>query len=484
MPTPKTRAWLACGLAALLPACTVGPDFKAPSPDLPSHWKASADALPSRTYGGQVDMTWWRSFHDAELTSLVSRLAGQNFDLAMAAERVTQSHAEKSAASSEGLPQIGATTNYARTMMSPKALLSLVEPRPGAESEYDLFTNAVMASWETDLFGRVRRTVEAAKANTVAANEARHAVALETVADLALDYMQLRATQATIDIIRHNIALAAHNTALVRNQITYGVRSRLDLAEAQQLETSIRSMLPALETLQTHLINAIGFLLAKPPRALEPELMTAARQPAVPDMVPTGLPSELARRRPDIREAEARLHAATAQTGVAVASFYPDLSLSGSFGTQAIRFTDVFNLSSRAGAVGPALDIPIFKGGMLRAQLHLRKAQQKEAAIDYQKTVLKAWNEVDDALVAYRNVQRTHADLSETVQHASEALDVARQRYQDGTADFLNVITAQRAYLDTQSRLVASTADTEKTLVRLYKALGGGWQYAEKETQK
>jgi len=467
------------GLSAMLSACTVGPNFKAPHANLPQTWGQQATNTRSQTYGGQVDAVWWNSFHDPELTSLVGRLARQNFDLAMATQRVTQGQEERNAAASEGLPHFGVMAGYTRTHQSPQGFLKLVEPRPGSPVEYDFFEDAAMASWELDLFGRVRRTVEMERANTAVVEEERHAIALEAVSDLALNYMQLRTIQRKIAIVQQNIDLAAHDVALVRNQIAYGTGNQLDLAEAEELETSIRATLPGLKTIQAHLVNAISFLLAEPPRALEAELMRPAVQAALPPAVPTGLPSELARRRPDIREAEAKLHAATAETGVAVASFYPDLSLSGRFGMQALRFSDVFNMGSRAAAIGPALDIPIFEGGRLRAQLHLRKSQQKEAAIAYQKTVLKAWHEVDDAMVAYHNVQETHQEQTETLTHAQKALDVARQRYADGTEDFLNVITAQRAYLETESDLVGTTGETQSSLVHLYKALGGGWQYSE-----
>ncbi|MHC1480238.1 efflux transporter outer membrane subunit [Frateuria aurantia] len=480
----RKPTWLALGLAMALSGCTVGPDFKPPQAKLPHAWQAAAGSAASQTFGGEVDMAWWRSFQDPELSSLVGRLAAQNFDLAIAAERVSQGRAERRAAASEGLPHVGVSGDYARTRQSPNGFLKLVQPRAGAPVEYNFFEDALSASWELDLFGRVRRTVEMAQANSAAAVEERRAVALAAVSDLALDYMQLRSVQARLVIVRQSIALSEHNTALVRQQMAYGTGSDLDLAEAQEQETATRALLPQLETDQSHLINAISLLLALPPHALEAELSAPSGQPVLPAEVPTGLPSQLARRRPDIREAEDRLHAATAGVGVAVASFYPDLSLTGQFGMQALQFSQLGSTASAAGSIGPALSIPLFEGGRLKAQLHLRKSQQREAAIAFQQTVLKAWHEVDDALVAYRNVQQTRDQVAATLTHADKALQIARQRYADGTEDFLNVIAAQRAYLDASSGLAISTEETETDLVRLYKALGGGWQYAEdsKET--
>jgi NodT family efflux transporter outer membrane factor (OMF) lipoprotein len=254
------------------------------------------------------------------------------------------------------------------------------------------------------------------------------------------------------------------------------VTTDLDVANASaQLSTTL-AQIPNLEQQEAALINALSLLLGQPPNALRNDLQTAEPVPPVPPRVPVGLPSELAERRPDIREAEAKLHAATADIGVAKANFYPSLSLTGSFGLQSLQFGSLFNLSSKQYAVGPGLTIPIFQGGQLRSTLHLREAQQQEAAINFQKTVLQAWHDVDNALTAYKAEQARRAELIQAVAQNQRALSLAQSRYQEGVADFLSVLDAERSLLTAQLQLADSTTTVSSNLVALYKALGGGWE--------
>ncbi|MCQ8240744.1 efflux transporter outer membrane subunit [Rhizosaccharibacter radicis] len=470
------RRGLALLSAVLLSACTVGPDFHRPVTVAPERWGDEAADIRSTTYAGAVDSRWWDSFHDPELSRLVDRLGKQNLDLQAAAERVIQGRSQIAVAISQGLPHIDYEGQYTRTRQSPKGFISLVTPAPGAPYEYDLFRNALTASWELDLFGRVRRSVEAARAGTEAAIEARHQIALVAISDLAQSYLQLRGAQALEAIARDNLGLAHRNLELVRTQFANGVSTTLDVANAQAQEARIASTLPGYKTAEDALINAIGLELAQPPRALEAELSVPAALPLAPPRVPVGLPAQLARRRPDIRQAEAQLHEATAATGVAVASFYPDVTLNGSFGPEGLRFQDAFSLPSRAAAVGPTIDLPLFQGGRLRGTLRLRKSQQREAAISYQRTVLAAWNDVDNALTAYAQAQKQREDAADVVKQTDTALDAARQQYQQGAVDFLNVISAQAALLSAQSTLADADTRITTDLVALYRALGGGWE--------
>ncbi len=467
-------------VAASLAACTVGPDFHQPQTDNPAAWGGEPSDVGSVTYGGPVDEQWWRSFDDPELTSLVSRLSRQNIDLASALERVQQAQAQTQVAASQGLPHINEQSQYTFTRESPHGFISLVEPVPGAPLGFSLWTNALQSSWELDLFGRVRRAVEAQRADTEAEIEARHAIALRAIADLAQDYMQLRGTQVRAAITRRNLALANHDLALVRDQFANGVATTLDIANAEAQQATIASELPALRAEAARLINAIGYLLAEPPRALEGELTPVVALPLAPPTVPIGLPGDTcAGRRPDVREAEARLHAATAETGVAVADFYPDVTLNGSAGTQSLRFSSLFDLKSGMFMIGPSIDIPIFEGGRLRGALKLRKSQQREAALQFHNTVLQAWQDVDNALTAYLEAQRRRVDIAETVNQYLLALNAARQRYQEGAIDFLNVISAESAVLQNQDALANSDTEIATDLVALYRALGGGWQLVD-----
>ncbi len=464
----------------MLTGCTVGPDFHPPAANTQWNWGPQRTDVPSRTDTAEVDPRWWDSFGDPMLSSLVARVATQNLDLQTAAERVLQGRAQREVVASQGLPQISEQSSYARTRLSPLGdPVALVVPRPGAPLEFDVFQNGVSSSWELDLFGRVRRGVEAANADTQAAIEDRRGIALSAIADLAQDYMQLRGVQAELSIAERNLGLAQQDASLVQRRFDDGVATTLDLAQARAQQSTIDATVPPLRTQEAALINAIGLLLGEAPRALEAELHPPAAQPTVPPVVPIGLPATLVRRRPDVRQAEARLHSATAQTGVAVAEFYPDVTLMGSFGQQGLRFKDAFSLYSREFQVGPSVSIPLFQGGRLRGTLRMRQSQQREAAVNFQKTLLQAWQEVDDALTAYAEAQRRRVQVADAAAQNATALRAARQRYVAGVIDFLNVNSTQSQLLQSENDLANSDAQIAGDLVALYRALGGGWEIAD-----
>jgi len=467
-------------LAIGLIGCTVGPDFQSPEiREAPRRSALDAGNVPSRTVEGAVDTAWWKSFRDSRLSSLVERLVAQNLDLETAAERVVQSVAQRQVAASQGLPHIEGQSLTTYNRQSPNGLLSLLTPAPGAPLEYALFRDGLTSSWQLDLFGRVRRAVEAADANTLATVENRHGVALAAVAELAQSYMQLRGTQNRLGIAKRNLRLAEENVALVNARFASGVATTLDLAQARAQQATIAATLPPLRTQEAELINSIGLLLGDAPRALEAELHRSQILPRVPRRVAVGLPGTLVRRRPDVREAEARLHEATAQTGVAVASFYPDVTLNGAANVESLHLSNLFSPTSAAFALGPSISVPIFQAGQLSGALELRESRQREAAILFQKTVLRAWNEVDDALTAYREAQRRRADIARSVTENQAALQAARQRYSEGAIDFLNVITTQAQLLQSENDLADSDTQIATDLVNLYRALGGGWEVVD-----
>src|SRR6202166_2689610 len=338
--------------------CTVGPDYESPEMrEAPRRMPLETVDVPSRTVEGKIDSTWWTSFRDVQLTLLVERLVAQNLDLETAAERVIQSIAQRRVAASQGLPHIEGQSSSTYNRQSPNGTLSLLTPAPGAPLEYALFHDGLTSSWQLDLFGRVRRAVEAADANTLAAVENRHGVALAAVAELAQSYMQLRGTQNRLGIAKRNLRLAEENVELVNTRFGNGVATTLDLAQARAQQATIAATLPPLRTQEAELINAIGLLLGDAPRALEAELHHPQILPRVPRKVPVGLPGTLVRRRPDVREAEARLHEATAQTGVAVANFYPDVTLNGTAGVESFQLSNLFTPNSVIFAVGPSISI-------------------------------------------------------------------------------------------------------------------------------
>ena len=485
----------AAALLLALGACTVGPNFEPPEWLSPTSWFAKkAEPIPpapSMAVAEPIDPNWWNLFNDPMLTALERRVAGENLDVQVATVRIAESRAQLGVAGAAQFPTLNANGSYTHQKASDVGVFSNSPNALGANgasgsnvggirgaqlNAFDVYQVGFDASWEVDLWGKVRRSVESATASVVVSAEARRATLLSSLAELARDYIQLRGTQSLLRIARDNVKIAQQNLQLTQQRAAGGVTTDLDVANAAAQLRTTAAEIPRLEQQESEFINAISLLLGQPPNALQAELIRAKPVPPVPPRVPVGLPSELARRRPDIRQAEAQLHAATADIGVAVANFYPSVKLSGSLGLQALQPWKMFNIDARDYAVGPGITIPIFEGGQLRATLALRKAQQQEAAINYQKTVLSAWHEVDNALTAYQTEQARRDQLIQAVAQNQRALGLAQSRYQEGVADFLQVLTAQQNLLSTQQQLALATTNVSANLVALYKALGGGWE--------
>ena len=341
---------------------------------------------------------------------------------------------------------------------------------------FDLFQYGFDASWELDLWGRVRRSVESADASLTASAESRRNVLLTSLAELARDYIQLRGQQTDLAIAQRTMQSDQETLRLTQQRAAGGLVTQLDVATAaSQLQTTT-SQIPQLQQQAAVTINALSLLLGETPGALTAQLATPQPVPPVPPVVPVGLPSELVERRPDIRQAAAQLHVATAEIGAAEADFFPKITLSGSVGLQALQFKDLGNWDSRMYSGGPSLSIPIFEGGRLKYRLELRKSQQQEAAVQYQQTVLQAFHDVDNALTAYSAEQQRRTSLGLASDQAARALGLARQQYIQGLATYLDVLTAQRTLLAAQQQYADSTTTVSTNLVQLYKALGGGWE--------
>jgi NodT family efflux transporter outer membrane factor (OMF) lipoprotein len=496
-------------LAALLAGCTVGPDFKHPEAFSPESWfaghPAPVAAERSVPVAEPIDPSWWALFNDAELTRLVTLAGTQNLDVRIATIRLAESRAQRASAASKLFPTLDGNASYTREKPSAAGIFSAfggsgpssaagfasgagagtsangAGAGPGgiggvSIAPLDLYQAGFDASWELDLWGKVRRSIESADATIDASAEARRDTLLNSIAELVRDYVQLRGTQADIAITRENTETARQTLRLTQSRADSGLTTGLDVTSARAQVSAIEAVLPQLEQQEAKLINAIGLLLGEPPGVLRAALITAAPVPPVPPRVPVGLPAELARRRPDIREAEARLHGATADIGVAVASFFPSVTLSGSVGLQSLQPKNFFSMAAGQYAFGPGLTVPIFEGGQLRATLTLRKAQQQEAAVTYQKVVLQALGEVDDALSAYADEQRRRDRLAASARDSESALGLSRDLYGRGLTDFLKVLDAQRTFLSARQQLADSGTTLSTNLVALYKALGGGWE--------
>ncbi|MGP5442776.1 efflux transporter outer membrane subunit [Pseudomonas helleri] len=458
-----------------LGGCVMGPDFKTPETPLAAHWaNTPSQSGHSGTAESPVDMRWWDSFGDAQLSALVREAQTRNFDLQMAASRLEQSRAMRRQVAADTLPAVDGSAGYSRSRNSQRGL----NDPSGKEGKqaFNLWNGGLGISWEADLWGSVKRSVEVADASVQMAEEDRHAVQLLVIVQTAQDYIELRSTQQGLAVVEQNLHIAQRSLELTRLQLKEGVATDLEVSEAAAQVAEIQARLAPLQQHSAQLINALSLLLAREPRALQAQLSTPANVPSYTATVPIGLPSELAERRPDIRRAQAQLHAATAAIGVAEADFYPRITLSGNMGFQALQLSDLGSWGSRSFAFGPGLSVPLFEGGRLKGALQLQEGRQQEAGIGFQKTVLRAWHEVDDALVAYQANQRRRDSLLQAVAHNQRALDSVHQQYTQGTVDFLNVLTVQNALLANQAALVDSTAQVSLSLVDLYGALGGGWQ--------
>lgn len=460
----------ALGLAG---CASVGSDFQRPPNELGRQWRQAGDARFTAQQDAAVEQRWWDGFGDATLSSLVRRAAGANLDVLAAASRLEQSRAARGVAGAAQGPSLGANGSYGRARNSEQGLSD--PSRNNGQSAYNLWQSNLDAAWELDLWGRVRREVEAADARVEVALETRRGVLLAVLAETARDYIELRGAQQTLAITEQLLAIARHTLDLTRIRLREGAATQLDVAEAAAHVATIEARLPPLQQREARLGNALALLLALPPQSLLAELAAGKDIPAVAMQVQLGVPGSLAARRPDIRRAEAQLHAATANIGVAQGDFYPRITLSGSVGLQAMQLSDI-GWDAKRFAFGPGFSVPLFDGGRLRANLQLREAQQQEAAIAYRQTVLAAWHEVEDALSGYQANERRHASLDEAVRQGRRALQYAELQYRQGSTDLINVLHVQNTLMNNEAALVDSRATASLSLVQVYKALGGGWQ--------
>jgi outer membrane protein, multidrug efflux system len=327
-----------------------------------------------------------------------------------------------------------------------------------------------------DLFGGTRRAVDAADADIAASQEDRRGVLVTLVAEVALDYLSLRGVQQQIALARQNLTAQEHSAEVTRRLFRGGFNSKLDVVNAEALVATTRSQIPAFESSARQTTYALAVLLAMQPRDLLDELSNEGPIPLTPPEVPVGLPTDLLRRRPDIRRAEAQLRGTTARIGVATADLFPKFSLTGSLGTSGNDAPSLVKWDNRFYSVGPTVTWAIFRAGQIRANIRVQTELEEQALLNYEKTVLTALSDVESALVAYVKEQQHRQALTEAVAANREAVDLAMQLYTQGQTDFLNVLTAQRSLYAAEDALVQSERTVATDLVAVYKALGGGWE--------
>jgi len=461
------------GMLAAAGGCAVGPDFIAPEADSARMQLQPKAGQPRQALSADpVPREWWRLLNDPVLDALVARAWDGNLDLQAAAARVEQSRARAGVALAGLFPRVGLDARLTRGAISENGPMAALGASTAAT---DLWQAGFQADWEIDLWGRLRRQREGAVASLEAALYEQRGAQVALSAEIARQYVALRGVQTRLDIAARNQAIAAHLVRLTETRLRNGVATRFDLSSARAQKAGIDALIPSLRDQQNVLLNALALLVGEPPRSLDAQLSRPRPLPDTAPALPVGLPSELALRRPDIQGASARLHAATAAIGAAKADFYPRISLAGGFGASAFESGDLGLWSSTEFSIGPRIYLPVFQGGRLVRMLELTEATQREAAIAYRQTVLRAWHEVDDAFNALVAQQERRAALQRAMTQSRDALRAAQSSYEQGAADYVTVLAAQRGVLESELHLSDAATGSVLAVVYLYKALGGGW---------
>ncbi|MCX5733661.1 MAG: efflux transporter outer membrane subunit [candidate division NC10 bacterium] len=463
--------WARLALPVLLgvsAGCAVGPDYVPPATSAPQAWHT---ALQGGAAAEQMDpqglASWWTTLNDPTLTSLIERAARNNLDLRKARARVREARASRGISQSGLFPTLDAKASATRSRSS----------QNGMGDTQDVYANATGfdASWELDLFGGVRRSVEVATATLQANTEDLRNVLVSLLAEVALNYIEARTYQVRLGIAEANLKTHGETVALTTVRFEAGLTTALDVEQATYNRESTRSQVPTLQSGLEESKNRLAVLLGEQPGGVQAELAEHRPVPVTPSEVLVGVPADVLRRRPDVRQAERKLAAQTAQVGVATAELYPKLSLLGSIGLDALTLTNLFSAASQTYSVGPSLSWRLFDAGAVRKKIEVQSALQEQALIQYEATVLTALQEVENALVAYAEEQRRREALRGATQAAERAVALARAQYGAGMVDFRSVLDAERSLLSYQDQLAQSEGAVTANLVRLYKALGGGW---------
>jgi len=511
-------------LSGILTGCSVGPNYTAPTPELPEAWhQAMADGLAR----GDADVReWWQVFEDDTLSDLIRRAAEGNLDLRIAVLRIREARALRGIAAGELLPSLADQGAFHRSRSSANGPMGGGVQAPGKGEQFantvargiagnalsqglgtafpgapavtnslasglmgmlpnqtklgdteamDLYATGFDASWEIDVFGGIRRNVESADAVLAAAVEDYRSVLVSLLAEVAATYIDVRALQSQIEATQRNIRLQKETVSLTQVKFDSELVSELDVRQAETNLATTESELPLLEAGLSVAIYRLSVLLGREPAALHEELSAVRDIPKPPAETLIGVPVDLVRRRPDIRAAERRLAAHTAQIGVATADLYPRFSLSGTFGFEATDINHILDSRSVTYGFGPALRWNIFDGLRNINRIAAQQAATHQAYVSYEKTLLLALHDVETALVAYTREQARHAALVRAAEAGRRSAQLAETRYQDGLTDFQNVLIAQRALVNLETALAQSRGQVSVNLVALYKALGGGW---------
>jgi multidrug efflux system outer membrane protein len=459
---------------ATVTGCVVGPDYHPTAANAPPAWVSPADGLTDRAV---TPSSWWASFNDVELDSLIQRAARSNLDLRVAEARLRQARAVRGGSAADLAPEIGASGSALRQLQSSnQPLIGALPLPPNFPFEYSVYQVGFDASWEIDLFGGKRRALEAATADWQGAIEARNDGMVSLLAEVARNYVELRGSQQRLAIAQRDLKLQQEATELTRARFQGGIATELDVTRELALLAAQQAAIPPLETTIRAAMYALAVLLGQQPGELMTELSPVANVPPTPPQVPIGLPSDLLRRRPDVRRAERQLAAETARIGVAKAEWFPKISLTGDAGIESVTLSNWFDPSSRFWSIGPTLQWNVLDFGRVRAQVRAQTAAQEAALANYQKAVLVSLQDAENAMVAYAQEQNRHRALAAEVIANRRSLDMASSLYAAGRSNFLDVLDVRRSLYQSDDLLAVSDQAVSLDLIALYKALGGGWE--------
>jgi NodT family efflux transporter outer membrane factor (OMF) lipoprotein len=478
---------LATGLAALVAACTVGPDFVDPEMKVPA---AFAFLYSARQSGVGIDASraerigsWWKTLHDAELNSLVERAVAANPEIEAALDRIQQAREREIALLGAALPQLGAGGSVARGTGTDSVKSPRVPPTLDAATNTTGFQEVTGvagfdAGWELDLFGKYRRALEAGRDNTLSAYEARNATVIRVVSEVARNYVIVRGLQLRVTLLKENIERAQDLVKLTLTRYKQGLAPEGDNLLAQRELEALNAAIPPLTSAIFDAVSRIGLLLGTYSGDVSAELRKPAPLPPTPQHVRPGQPIELLRRRPDIRQAEAALAAATALVGVAAADLFPRVSVTAGVGLQGGREIPGAHppVHGLIWSVGPGAYWPLLDFGQLDAAVKQAEYRTGELLADYRKTVLAAVEEVNTSLMRYRSELEAAQHLSKAVDASRRALDFHTGRYEHGISDFLNVLDAARQKYELEEQYAVARLAVVVAYIALYKALGGGWE--------
>jgi NodT family efflux transporter outer membrane factor (OMF) lipoprotein len=478
--TRNRAAILGTLMCAALTSCAVGPDYLPPVPPVPGHFAATSSLnAPSDRAGDRPPEAtqWWRSLHDRALDALVERAIVASPTLEIALDRLQQARAQEAVVVGVALPSAeftaGGGWGTGSDLGRGRAAQSLVSAETGTGVGQIVNLVGFDASWELDIFGKYRRAIEAAQYDADAALAARNVVLVSLIADVVRAYLDLRALQMELVVLRKNIEVARKYVDFVQERYSRGITNELDVTLAQRELAQLQAQVAPLTARIDAARYVIAVLIGEFPESLGTQLRASGVLPVLPARIRAGLPIDLLRRRPDIVEAERQLASATAQIGVATAALFPQVAITASGGQQ----TSVSPfLISPIWSVGPAFAVPLLDFGRLDAAVEKADYRARELLFNYKQTVLKALGEVDTAVDAYAAQQNRLRHLSDALAAARKAVDLASERFDRGLIDSLNVIDAQRQEYEIERQYVDAQAAAAEQLVALYKSLGGGWE--------